>query len=130
MIRRLGRASWRDDPSEERVDLLQLGARVMAFVVLVGVGVLGWQLVQPERERQRALNEELAGAEQAVRDQAAMLDHDRLVLELTRRDPDVMETNARDQLDLYREGETIFRLDRSPRVRPPALSSPESSQPN
>ena len=92
------------------------GIRVInqfAFVVLVAMGCVAIAVLSiPQIRELRQLEGELREAENLER---GVLDtKDRKTRELTalRDDPAYLELIARDRLDLHREGETIFRIER------------------
>ncbi len=110
-MKRKGRRGSAFDEIEEPPDIWQRLSRVLLVIVfllaMAGIVSLFW----PEVERQRSLDEEMRGlglirdAKQKQRDQLTAR------LEWMRTDPEYLETIARDRLDLYREGESIIRIE-------------------
>lgn len=81
-----------------------------ALIVLVGLASLAVPFF-PKLEEFRKLNEEGRHIEE-LRDRLKLeLEEKRLELEMTRSDPQFIEIQARDHLDLYREGEVVFRFE-------------------
>ena len=93
-------------------DLWQRLTRAMELFLYLLVLAALLRLFWPEVEKQRALNAELARAEEARAAREARAGELRQEHELLKSDRDYLETIARDRLDKSRPGEYIIRIER------------------
>lgn len=95
-----------------RPDLWQRLSRVMEVFLYLLILAAILRLFWPEVEKQRALNAELAHVEREKAEREARVAELREEYGLLKSDRDYIETVARDQLDMAREGEYIIRIER------------------
>lgn len=96
-----------------------------ALSTLMQIGVLGAGVVLlfryfgPMEERIRDERREVTVAERRLAERTALRDDQKERIHLLKNDPGAVERAARDELNLGREGELIFRFD-PPRTSKPA----------
>ena len=90
---------------------LSRGMEVLLYILLIA-GVL--RVFQPETEKQRKLDTELAQVLALKAEREARVADLRQEYELLKTDREYLETIARDRLDKAREGEYIVRIEREP----------------
>lgn len=99
-------------------DIWQRLSRVLfaVFLLVLMAGVLS--MFWPQIDRHRELDAQLTRL--TVERDEALAKRDLLAsrLEWLRTDAQYLETIARDRLDLYRDGETVIRIDRGEVVSP------------
>lgn len=94
-------------------DIWQRLSRVVFVLVVLAAIPCIFAVFWPEMEKQRQLASEIEMLENRRDDLAAQRDALDKRLEWIRTDREFLETVARDRLDLHKEGEFIFRFDRS-----------------
>lgn|GEM_PF-807874 len=111
MRQRSRRRDWRDGVAQH-AGAWQPLVRLIGVAFVVGLLVLGVMLLLPEMRRQKNLDVEIAQLA-LVRDQQLQeRGRAQQKLDWMRYDPAYLELHARDLLDLYKEGETILRINR------------------
>lgn len=120
MARRRKKGSRKSSPNRGRfLRVRTAGIRVLnhfAFVVLVLLGCVAVALLSvPEVKRLKSLEAELVWTKEKEAEAQARKDQKRRELKAIKEDPEFLEIKARDRLDYYREGETVFRIDRATR---------------
>ncbi len=102
-------------------DIWQRLSRVMMALIFLCVVAAALRLFIPEIERRNQLEQQAQHLEQLSNEKTARVAQLQKEYDLLKNDREYLETVARDRLDLGREGETIFRLDRSPDGEAPTV---------
>jgi cell division protein FtsB len=97
---------------EAGLDIWQRLTRVLLGVLLLGVVVFVLSQFVPEVDKQKTVDAELASLTARRDSLARERDLQKANLEYIRTDQEYFEVFARDKLDLRREGETIYRIER------------------
>jgi cell division protein FtsB len=85
--------------------------RVAAALVLLGVFAGVAIMFYPVWRQQQDMRSRIAALEHEKAAKTAQLEQSRREIELLRKDPEYVETIARDRLNLMKPGETIFRVE-------------------
>lgn len=85
--------------------------RFVAALVLLGVFGGVAIMFYPVWRQQQDMRARIATLEHEKSVKTAQLEHSRREIELLRKDPEYVETIARDRLNLMKPGETIFRVE-------------------
>lgn len=96
----------------ERTTGVRIVTRTAFSVFLITACVALGVLSVPQMRKLRALKEELARARALESHVEQEKDQKRRDLNAIRNDPAYLELVARDRLDLYREGEKVYRIER------------------
>ena len=94
-------------------DIWQRLSKVMMALIFLCVVAAALRLFIPEFERRNQLERQAQRLEKLSTEKTARVTQLQKEYDLLKNDRDYLETIARDRLDLMRDGETIFRLDRS-----------------
>jgi cell division protein FtsB len=84
---------------------------LMAVILIVGALILCLSYL-PQKIAYEKKQGELVEARQREEQAESQLDYLRVKLEAIKHDPAYLEIQARDRLQVYRPGETIFRIER------------------
>ncbi len=112
-----------------RPDLWQRLSRVMEVFLYILILAAILRLFWPEVEKQRALNAELARVEREKAEREVRVAELREEYGLLKSDREYIETVARDQLDMAREGEYIIRIERPEEPEPPLAEDATAAPP-
>lgn len=107
------RRGWDDRPGEARSAFFGGMVKLCAFVVLLTLIAMGGIILMPLIEQQRELDAEVGGLEDERDVVLRKRDRVRAELDWLSHDPDYIETVARDELDRFKPGEVVFRIERS-----------------
>ena len=91
------------------------GLEVVLYILLLACVM---RIFQPETEKQRKLDVELAQVRKVQSEREARVAELRQEYELLKNDREYLETVARDRLDKAREGEYVIRIDRDEETEP------------
>lgn len=94
-------------------DIWQRLSKVMMALIFLCVLAAALRLFIPEIERRNQLEKQAQHFEQLSAEKTARVAQLQKEHDLLKNDKEYLETVARDRLDLSREGETIFRIDRA-----------------
>ncbi len=94
-------------------DIWQRLSKVMMALIFLCVVAAALRLFIPEIERRNQLQQQAQHFEQLSAEKTARVAQLQKEYDLLKNDKEYLETVARDRLDLSREGETVFRIDRS-----------------
>ena len=103
---------WERHPGEGRSAFLGGIVKVCAFIAVLALVAIGGILLVPLVEQQQVLDEEVAALEEQRDIVAGKRDRVRSELDWLTHDPEYIETVARDELDQFKPGEVIFRIER------------------
>lgn len=90
-------------------------SRLLGWLVAIALVCLGLAYFKPQMARQAALEAELRGLREALRAEEEKHEALRAQLDWIKNDPAYLEVQARDRLDMAREGETVVRFGEAPR---------------
>ncbi len=101
-----------EGPEEPGLDIWQRLSKLVLAMLFVCVVIAVLRLFLPEIERRNHLQQQALYYEELRAKKASRLAQLQKEYDLLRNDREYLEAVARDRLDLMREGETIFRLER------------------
>lgn len=84
---------------------------ILITVILLGLGLIFCLSYLPQKNAYGKKLGELAEAQEREEQAESQLDYLRVKLEAIKNDPAYLEIQARDRLQVYRPGETIFRIE-------------------
>jgi cell division protein FtsB len=84
----------------------------LTTVILVSAAIIVSLSYLPQKNAYEKKQGELAEARQREEEAESQLDYLRVKLDAIKNDPAYLEIEARDRLQVYRPGETIFRIER------------------
>ena len=91
--------------------------RILRVLLALAAILVIISLFVPQQKRLVAVRGEIEELQQQVTDQKQLLARQTREVNLLKTDPTYLETIARDRLDLMKDGETVFRLERQPTKR-------------
>lgn len=112
-----------EEPEALGLDIWQRLSKLMLALLFLCVVTAVLRLFIPEIERRNQLEQQALHYEELRTGKAGRLAQLQKEYDLLRNDREYLEAVARDRLDLMRDGETIFRLER-PSDASDALSAP------
>lgn len=93
-----------------RIRLVQGASRVAMIAFCMAIGFVVIATAIPQRRETMALEHKLDKAMLQLEDIDAVKEHRKVELQALREDPEFLEIQARDRLDVCREGEMVFRF--------------------
>lgn len=101
-----------EEPEALSLDIWQRLSKLMLALLFVCVVIAILRLFVPEIERRNQLQQQAQAYEELRAEKAGRLAQLQKEYDLLRNDREYLEAIARDRLDLMKDGETIFRLER------------------
>ena len=96
---------------ESTTRLFQWVTRALYLCVAVAFGLLIAATAAPQKKEHDRLQAQLRAAQDREREALARKNHQRIELHALRKDTSYLEVQARDRLNLYREGERVLRFE-------------------
>lgn len=97
---------------EARTRFVKAAVRIFAVLFCMSLGFVVVATAVPQRSELKRLEEKVAEATERERVALADKEHKQIELKALREDPEYLELQARDRLDMYREGERVLRFRR------------------
>lgn len=97
---------------EAQTRVIKTTNRIFIAVIFLCVAIGFFATYWPEKKKLAKLKEQLEEARQRQEVAEGRLDYLHVKLNALKEDPTFLEIQSRDRLQLYRPGETIFRIER------------------
>ena len=110
-----------EEPEISGPDIWQRLSKVMVALIFLCVVAAALRLFIPEIERRNQLERQAQRLEKISAEKTVRVAQLQKEYNLLKNDREYLETIARDRLDLMKNGETIFRLERSSDPETPAV---------